>query len=210
MSKRETLVFNVPVNAGHDEGRIVREGDPTGAVVEHIVIDTQRMADRLLSLGVITGAQHLAATILRDLWDRAGLAVGRVRARSLEVSVGGERTVVSDDLAWKAYLQAMQQCGQWRLPLKFVVVDDGSPDDYGHRYRCDGIASLSIALDRLVAHFEKAGLIARGQRRNPGVHHPGRIAWAKTLNAKLTPEERRAKAQRASQARWAKRADGTS
>lgn len=202
-AKVHEVIAELAVNNGRDSVRIVREADPGGASVEHRVVTTQRMADRLHEKGLISDRQHAAATVLRDAFERSGLAIARLNARPLAPSSRGEPVLVADEVAWGIYMRAMQAVGQWRLPLRQVVIDDMTPEDFGRRFRCAGLASLLIALERLERYSESTGYIAFGkakplpaprQRRKPS----GIIA----IQALLSPAELAERGRQAIAKRW--------
>jgi hypothetical protein len=203
---REVMVAEIPANAGHDSARIVREADPDGRSTEHRVVTTQRMIDRLHETRAITDTQYAAATILRDAWERAGLSIGRLSARPLETSSHSVPQLVADTLAWGIYTEAMKALGQWRLPIREIVIGDMTTKDFGHKFRCAGLASLTIALDCLVSYSERSGYLAFGKPK-PMPKTDGRRRSGLISAARLTPAERSARALKAAIARWGKKAD---
>lgn len=201
---REIVVAEVAHNEGHDSARIVTEADPDGLTCQHRVVTSQRVIDGLHEKRLISDDHYAAATALRDAWERAGLSIARLGAKSLEKVSTGVPQFVADTLAWGIYTQAMKALGQWRLPIRQIVIDDMTPEDFGHRFRCAGLASLVIALDNLVRYSERTGYLAFGKPKPLPRHNPHRLG-AMIVNSRLTPDERSAKAQRAAAVRWAKR-----
>lgn len=128
---------------------LVREADPSGAVVAHAVLPT-RMIDMLVHSGAITERQYTDATVLRDAWERAGLAIGFGQGRSyLRASFQG-RPEVADEQAFAFYQASMRRLDpDLRTIVRAVVIDDADPADWGKRHRCHGLGMLRRALDML-------------------------------------------------------------
>lgn len=200
------VIAHLVVNNGQDSARIVREGDPDGGVVEHRVVTTQRMADRLHEKGLISDGQHAAATILRDAFERAGLAIARMNARPFVAASRGEPVLVADEVAWNIYMSAMRALGEWRLPIRQIVIEDMTPVDFGHRFRCAGLASLLIALERLERYAESTGYIAFGRARPlPQPRKRRQPSGIIATQGTLTQAERSERGRRAIAKRWAKK-----
>jgi hypothetical protein len=164
-TKKTVLADKVPVNSvfnpktglaeGRHTARLIREADPNGAVTEHQMVLTGRVVDALFGDRAINQIQHQAATRLRDLYERSGLAMGETQAsdpRRTLVS-GNQRDWVQSEDSWRNYKRAMKQTGQWWRTLRAIVIEDQTPEQFGHRYRCHGITQLQSALDALARHF---------------------------------------------------------
>lgn len=168
---REVLA-RIDHNNNHDTAVLLRESDPDGLSVEHRLVTTQRMIDRLRESSRIDDLQHHAGTILRDNYERARPSVGALVAVDPGAPFGSrtEPELIANEDAWKIYRLAMQQAGQWNLILRFVVIEDRAPEGFGYRFNCAADATLTTALDRLVRHFEYVGLIARGTKPRRGTN----------------------------------------
>ena len=165
LKRKKKAVFSprIAANHGHDVAHLVRQlGSDDREIVEHQIVVTGRMVDRLFDENLIDHDQHLAATMLRDNYERSGLSMGSLAAQDPTAPhVSGGRTdhiSINDEAAWQKYRRAMQQIGQWRHVIRRVVIDEETPSAYGAKMRCSGLGTLRIGLDRLVKHY---GLVAR-------------------------------------------------
>lgn len=154
------------MNNGRDRAHIVREQEPGGReapFVTHQRVLTNRMADRLFERGKINIDQKNAANKLRDDYERGVPKVGVLSAQDASVPYvsggGGTGITLGDEESGERFDIAMRQLGRdWRGVVRFVVIDEGTPDAYGARTRSNGLAMLQCSLDALVRHY---GLIGK-------------------------------------------------
>ena len=152
LNKKPEIVAEASLHGGH-RGRIVREADIDGSIVVRIRVDTQREIDRLFRAGRVNGDQHLAGTTLRDQWESAGVAVGKLSAVNPEIYSQG-RSVIGDYVAWEAYNNAIKQLGRdQRRCVSDVVLHDMNLNEWGRKWRCFPDSFLTAALDRLGRHY---------------------------------------------------------
>lgn len=151
---KEVLSPPIVILNGHAAARIIREADKDGLSVEHQLVATGRYVDKLFELG-LDATRHQAATMLRDDYERGAPSMGVLPCRDLDAPLGSgsERDLVSNEEAWKRYIRASKQLGQWWPIIRHVVIEDGSPQEFGRKWRCNGQIMLEIGLDRLVVHF---------------------------------------------------------
>lgn len=155
INRRERISAPRLVNNGHDLAEGIAEADAEGSAIVHDLVLTQRMIDRLLVARRINEIEHQVATRLRDNYERAKLIVGRQSARDLGSPLGSSSDPpwIANEDEWRSYSSAMRQCGHWKQVLRFVVIDDRSPLEYGAKYHCEGLLSLKIAIERLGHHW---------------------------------------------------------
>ena len=148
-----------PLN--HGIGRIVREADPKGNAVEHVVM-TRRMIDALYdngNLGSEAEIRYDAAKVLRQYFDDACPRVGNVGAVDPSMPhIGGGQFAASwrsvrDEAAWHSYIKAMRELGQWQNVVRAVVIEDEHPDTWGRRSGARGMITLHAGLDALAKIF---------------------------------------------------------
>jgi hypothetical protein len=156
--QRKTMVLRKEaVNGGRDDGDLVMDADPDGAVVVHTVNRTQRRIDRLARKGMIDAREYDAGGRLRDAWERAGLAIGQPQSRDLETPVGsgsGVPDIVADEAAWRRYTHALGRLTRdERRLVVAIVVHDEDPVAWGRRRRCLGVEMLRTCLDKLARHW---------------------------------------------------------
>lgn len=135
------------VNNEQDRAELVREAGPSGSVVVHHRVTTQRYLDDLYARGLIRTGMHQAGQQLRDDWEMAGLRVSSAKCRNLDAPLGGyggEVDLVADEAAWARYWEAMRAVGRMDANvLRRAVVDDEPVE----------IHCLRAALGRLALHY---------------------------------------------------------
>jgi hypothetical protein len=155
---RKTMVLRKEaVNGGRDDGDLVMDSDPEGAVVVHTINRTQRRIDRLARKGAIDAREYDAASRLRDAWERAGLEIGQPQARDLETPVGSGSSapdIVADEASWRRYTYALAQLTRdERRLVVAIVIHDEDPVAWGKRRRCLGLEMLRTCLDKLARYW---------------------------------------------------------
>jgi hypothetical protein len=142
----ETLSPFMSASNGHLGYRLIREGDPGGFAVEHRIVLTHRLIDRLHEAGQLSALRHEAATKLRDDYERARPKLADASARSLDgpLGAGDGGDLIADEPAWKRYCGAMRACGDCWDHIRRLVIEDWAPWQ---------TIAFARGLDRLARHY---------------------------------------------------------